>query len=580
MRETGRQMRVVALLVMGLLLFSPARLTAGPVASIVVLSPSGVTGDVVPEGEDYFTLVLGDPRDMNQRLDLRFQYPNVTGISLADGMWYGYGGSYVYPLFSGLGGAANIGQAGGQPLLDGTRFRRFSVRAGHNTDGNVRLTYFTGLLTDPGEAGTYPLATDGMHTVWWDASLPSNVTGLRLGISGNPFVVDWIRLTDPETSPVYTITWSVSGVSYINIYGDTDTDPSVLDHRIASWVDATGGSYIWETGYLAPGTYYVYIEDAQNPATAAYSPGPLTIQPAPVAQVTAPSRTSGNDYATVELGNPWDMSDSADVTFMYHLASVSFSDGALNATTTGVDPYIHLRDAGPNSIETDYYHYLTWRFYVEGDWADSRLRLNSKTDRWGVSRLFLDTLEADYNTFNDVIPWEGWTTYQMDLAYGDGRGYLDDAAPGPGAGWNGLRSLVRLDFLEPVADDRWRIHLDSVLLTADPRPQEDGTYVIAWQITQGVPITTTLFYDTSPDSVCEGGTFIARIVPQEPQPPVEPFRAYLPLVLTGQFDASAQQYVWESAGGLAAGEYYIGVLLDDGLSQTCWVGDAPLVIDP
>lgn len=345
----------LALLVFALVLGPGRPSRAEPAASITVLSPTGAPSDVLPEGEDYFTLVLGDPRDMNQRLDLRWQYSNVTSISVQNGLWSARGGSYVYPLFPGVSGAANIGQTGQDFPIDGDRFSRFSVRAQSSSSSNVNLYYYTGPFTGATWAGSDHLEADGMHTLWWDISWSGEIAGLRLGISGDPFVVDWVRLTDPTTSPTYTITWSATDVDSVNIYCDTDTDPAVLDHPIVTGVDADLGAYPWETGYLAPGTYYVYIEDAGGLGVAAYSPGPLTIQPAPVAEVVAPSRTSGDDYATTELGDPWDMSDSGDVEWMNQLASVTFSNGKMHATTTGVDPYIHLASAGTDTIDTGYY---------------------------------------------------------------------------------------------------------------------------------------------------------------------------------------------------------------------------------
>ena len=556
---------------------------ARPSASIVVVSPGGGLSDTVPEGEDYFTLELGDPRDMNQRLDLRFQhpdtgYPGITNIAVENGLWRGYGGNRVFPLFCGFGdAAANLGQTGQDYPIDTQRFNYFSVRARSTEDTIVRLYYWQGAFTGNGSAGAKSLTSGGMHTLHWDAShyLPSEVAGLMLQIEGNPFAVDWVRLTDPGTSPDYTIRWTASDVSYVNIYCDTDTDPTVLDHRINSGlVDADAGVYSWKTGYLAPGTYYVYIEGSDGSA-GAYSPGPLTILPAPIAEIIAPSRTSGDDYATVELGNSWDMSDSADLERENDLSPVSFSSGLMHATTVGADPYIHLSSAGKDTIETDYYKYLTWRFYVEGEWADSRQLLNGPGDRWGVTRAFVDTA-GDWSLFNDVVPWEGWHIYQMDLSRGGGTFYLDDTASPTDVGWNGLASTMRLDLLEPYLDDRWPVHLDYVLLTADPRPENDETYEIEWKVLQGEPITTTVYYSSNPDASCEGSSLLWRSTDTNPQPPAGPYRVYLPLVMSG--GGGSTRFVWD-VSTLSPGQYYVKIELDDGFNQTCWTSDAPLVIE-
>jgi hypothetical protein len=581
MTRPWKPLAMLTALLAGLIMVPRMSTGAGTLAAIEVLSPSGAAADVLPEGEDYFTLVLGDPRDMNERLDLRFQYDNVTNISVQDGLWRGYGGSHVFPLFFPFPGAANIGQTGDLYPIDGGRFSRFSIRA-RSTGGssaNVSINLIIGEFESSVGGGSRLLQNDGMHTLWWDTGRSGEFSGLQLNISGSPFVVDWVRLTDPDTSPAYTVTWSTTDVSRVNIYSDTDTDPSVKD-QIADEVDAERGSYRWETGYLAPGTYYVYVEDADNPAgVGAYSPGPLTIRPAPVVEVLNPSRTSGPDYATDTLGNPWDFADSSDVALTYHLQDVTYGGGQLHAVTNGVDPHVRPKLAGTDSIDADYYKYLTYRLYVEGDWAHSFRRLGGGPDRWGVNRLILD-LGIQINTFNDVIPWEGWHVYQMDLSRpgeeGPGTYYLDDEANQVGPGWTGLHSKIRLDFLEPLADDRWPIHLDYVLLTADPRPDSSGECHVQWRLLQGEPITTTLYYATDPATPCDDATPISQFAPSDPVPPPGPFRTYLPLVMTGSVESS---FAWD-VSSFPPGAYYVKVLADDGLNRTCWTSGAPLVIDP
>lgn len=563
------------------LLVSSLSFRAQPNGSIVVLSPSGAPSDVVGEGEDYFTLELGDPRDMNQRLDLRYQHLNVTHINVQNGLWTAYGGTRVFPLFPGFGdAAANIGQTGVDHPIDGNRFDYFSMRVSAGSSEPVYLVVHENSILDEQIAWHAPsFAANEMHTLHGtpDVTWPASIAGLRINLAGNPFVFDWVRLTDRSASPNYSIHWNATGVSQVNLYADVDRDPSVLDHLIAGNVNASSGSYSWATGYLAPGSYYVYIEDAGDPGTGAYSSGPLRIQPAPIASITAPSRSSGPDYATQELGNPWDMSSSADIGMTQHLSGISFSGGQMHATSVGDDPYIILPSAGPQTIETDYYKYLTWRLYIEGDWANSGDKILGDTDRWGVIRLLVDPSEADLNTFNDVIPWEGWHTYQMDLSRGNGTYYLDNGIPGPGPGWNGLRSELRWDPLEPHADDRWPIHLDYILLTADPRPQ-GSSYEIEWEITQGQPVTTTLLYSTSPNDACEAGTVIVELGNEDPVSPPGPYRVYLPVVRKDVGSSASRSYLWTDLPS-TPGSYYVKIVLDDGLNRTCWRSNAPLVIE-
>src|SRR5690348_1303713 len=56
---------------------------------------------------------------------------------------------------------------------------------------------------------------------------------------------------------------------------------------------------------------------------------------------------NGEDYAANELGNPWDMDGPGDIAFEYtrengSVGTPTFSNGELQATSTGADPRVTL----------------------------------------------------------------------------------------------------------------------------------------------------------------------------------------------------------------------------------------------
>src|SRR5262245_33775728 len=60
-----------------------------------------------------------------------------------------------------------------------------------------------------------------------------------------------------------------------------------------------------------------------------------------------PTRAAGNgeDYATNELGNPWDMDGPSDIAFEQtrdgdHLSNMTFNNGIFSATATTTDPRV------------------------------------------------------------------------------------------------------------------------------------------------------------------------------------------------------------------------------------------------
>lgn len=114
---------------------------AAPAANpaVTVLSPSGAASDAVGEGDDYFTQVLNDPRDMNNREDAMWQMFDVHNISFANGLWSGDSTnasgnwSMIYFLFPGhsfappMSSVAEIGQTGWNYPIQGSKYKQSAL---------------------------------------------------------------------------------------------------------------------------------------------------------------------------------------------------------------------------------------------------------------------------------------------------------------------------------------------------------------------------------------------------------------------------------------------------------------------
>jgi hypothetical protein len=109
--------------------------------TVTVLSPSGAAADTIGEGDDYFTQVLHEPRDMNQHTDLMWQEFGVNNISFSNGIWSGTtsntpSGSYseifaLYPGFSHLPrsvGVAEVGKTGWNYPVQASKYKQLSFR--------------------------------------------------------------------------------------------------------------------------------------------------------------------------------------------------------------------------------------------------------------------------------------------------------------------------------------------------------------------------------------------------------------------------------------------------------------------
>src|SRR5262249_47420634 len=91
----------------------------------------------------------------------------------------------------------------------------------------------------------------------------------------------------------------------------------------------------------------------------------LTVNTTPQIQITAPSRTSGPDFATTVLKDPWDFSNPQDVQKV-EFSSFQVANGILSGVSTQSPggPDFELSGGGQR-IDTSKFHYLTFRYRMD-----------------------------------------------------------------------------------------------------------------------------------------------------------------------------------------------------------------------
>ncbi|MCJ7668227.1 MAG: hypothetical protein MUP04_08120 [Anaerolineae bacterium] len=591
------------LIISGLLLLSRrplsfARPSVAP--AITITQPDGIL-DVVGEGEDFATTVLGAPWEMNSSPYPDF--PTVMGsfdrgsFSVSGGIWDAYTLNYdpgvmIHPI----GLAQPVMKDGSRFPIEASKYRLLSFRMYSSqgyTPGSGYVAYvywfyeptwpgskkaWTGLIkVSPGwktyviDLETYTLGgTEGGATGW-----DGLVKGLRIdpvaqGSNVN-IKFDWIRLTT-DTFPTFTITWSATDTSIVELFID-DNNSGCDGTAISGDLSAGSGSFDWGASLLPygdnllyplpssvePGQYYVYATLDHNYATCYHSSGPLTINQAPMVEIARPSRTSGEDYATTVVGNPWDMNGSPDIASTGHIAWSQYSGGVYDATSdSSGDPGLTLNVS--SAIDSNRYRYLTFRMLLDGA-QDIGGGWVARAIWWGAGG------PANAGVIDDIVIYEGWQTYTLDLA----QAALEYGPPWTTGSW----TTFRLDPHEVAASRT--VHLDYVLLTAND--QADAYLNIAWSVSDidiDDSFTTNLYYDSDTDWD-NGKTFIVQL-PVSPSPPAGPYLVYLPLAFK-DYGASTSSlgYSWDTSV-VSAGTYYLWVEITDGYNTTRWVSESPVVI--
>jgi hypothetical protein len=557
-----------------------------------VAATSRVTANVVPEGVDWFTAVLGQPRDMSSSSQVRW-VENLYRPAIVDGQFktdVGPNGklSILYP---GMGpGALNETAIGATRPINANSYRRLVVRA-HVAEA-VRL-FVWGFRHGYDEhavlVGDTTLAAGwGTYVIGLNGSWNGTQQGLSLVFpdGAQDLRIDWVRLLRTTDVSWVTARWQPVGRRSVDVLIDDNRDP--LDgfvHTVGTGL-LDDGQESWSPDILPPGRYFVYVRRAgSRPATGSYAGSPVRVEPTPILRFAIPSWLSGEDYATRELKNPWDMNGPDDLfaggdwRWSWHGLSSApiFRDGALHASNSGRDPYFFLNVDPNRPIDTSRYRYLSWRWRVDAPRLHSPQRLDAAH---GLMTRFHYYGSWPYrgdsmNTSNDVLIWDGWNIYTVDLW----RGHLDDASPGAGPGWSGMKAGLRFDPLE--ATQRFDFQVDWIRLTADHYVRAGSDFRIHWSQRPGtLPQRVRLYIDTDDD--WDNGThaFIGEAY-RASSGGVSPgatagHRVYLPLASASR---AARWFAWHVPRHLR-GRFHIAAEVSNGFTTTHWYSSGQVLVVP
>ncbi|MDQ3488165.1 MAG: hypothetical protein M3468_10590 [Acidobacteriota bacterium] len=309
----------------------------------------------VKAAQDFATRAFQDPWDMQQRTDFGAfldgtdqPRPNFSGISFANGVFSATSSNddpSVFLLETGNPFAARIGKTGSNFPIDANTYKVLAMRmsVNHPTSQmqlfwnrdsifDYSLTVATpNFFTSPGfrtyliDLTQQPFSSLGAAGFQWGGTVrtlrfdPTNQAGVEVQI-------DWARLVSVDASLCRTITWSGGG-STVNIYlidaaTGANLGPIALSavatsgsaNSASAGCSTSGSGYKFYAGALAPGTYKVGVVTAGGTLIAAnISSDTWAVNDVPTLGFVTPSPEGGDDFATMELGNPWDMAALSDV---------------------------------------------------------------------------------------------------------------------------------------------------------------------------------------------------------------------------------------------------------------------------
>lgn len=547
----------------------------GHSGTLAVLEPDG-TGDVVAEGVDYATVVLGDRWDMNELTDIyRFKTRNVSSLQALGGILSFHtdtNDARIWMLWPGSANAHSIDRGNRFPI-DTSRFKQFTMRI-KLTGGEPVLPHFSVLHYYEDEFSATPPPAVGLSNgvrvlndgIWQIVTLDLEnevftdspygwtdkpfMEGLRLDPNQYPdtdIEIDWVRLTE-RASAIHRqlVSWMPDGSASYDLEamdaGGTRFFLTTVSGASMAMVDLSP---------LPPGDYAIVVSSSNGGE--AQSPGNVTINEAPVLNFTQPDirGDQANSYAAVEASNAWGPWGPADIFLTHDLRDIRFDvvPGVLTARSTGNDPYIVLNT--PVDIDADFYRLLCFTIDV---------KLPRTPNEFSLVRILFGDTTSQLTQTDDIVLEEGLTEYCI--------GDMKNVAIEPNAAffgpWAGPQPVLRFDPHENVVDPACAtgggtpetcsdIELASVVLA--PFDLADPQFDISWDVVDADDDPSVmLFADIDKDPANGNETMIAS-------------------GLIG----SDGSFTWDSTGVVPSGQYEIFAQVSDGLNQVVRYAEGPLV---
>jgi hypothetical protein len=547
-------------------------------------------------------------------------------------------GSNIWILEPGNPTSARVGKTGDNFPIDANTYQTVAVRMRIN---DISCTYLntpplcaSSFIWDKGSLYDEPKTTNRTYSMFtydgWQVYLVDLTTigalgspfgyaetpwagtmgDLRLNlvaIAGVPVEIDWIRLV-PNNLPSQTIRWSgFSGK--VDLYLDSNNIAS--DGNLGSVVQTSfnhtapasnlgtlsggsySGSYNFQPGALAAGDYYVEIcPTGTNPASDSgcrYSSGYYRVNDTPTLTFTSPSpEGSADDFATVQLNQPWDMTSTSQVDYSQFvtglratsIAAVDEAGSSLGnvnvlqgtspvAGQTGSgDPYMYfLWYAGDGrgrfkKIDSSRYHIMTLEMGVPDKARDVNLGsigrlvwlIEGEETRENVSNDLIFNSRTGVNVMSKIIT--SMRTCSPSATEWNHCLRLEDPAASPSTtGWSGNIENFRLDPHEysPATS----FYVKKLKLAANEKTV-NNRYTIQWTYTDSLRPATptlTLSYDTD----------------------LDPSNG-LTQIVAGLNPAGASSHTWNTSG-VPNGTYYIYASVSDGLNTNAAYSRWPIIVD-
>jgi hypothetical protein len=404
--------------------------------------------------------------------------------------------------------------------------------------------------------------------VAWSAATADSLRIDPVGRINVSMSLDWARLVEDSPALYRNIAWTGAGA--VDIYLDSDTNSG--NGFIGQLARSIGSSpYSFYVGGLPQGSYYVAISPAGQNGPYSYAPGRWDVNDIPRLTFTSPSpEGSSDDFATVQLGNAWDMDSLSDIDrsvnvsgmTVTNIPAVSESGASLGSVRvlqgTSVtpppsmvgDPYVYplwWQTRGYSyHIDSNRYRILTLDMGIAGD---------RDINAGSVARIVWKNVgELGENVSDDIILNHRSGSNVIQKLIVDMKTLALEAGAGSPShtGWNGMVDNFRVDPHEFSTPRQFWIK--SVKLTAFERA--NVTYTVRWNYIYpgSTPVSMALYYDSTGTGF--SGTQIA----------------------TG-LDPATGSYAWNTSG-LSAGNYYIYAVLTIGATVVNqWYAPWPVVID-
>jgi hypothetical protein len=529
-----------------------------------ITAPAGQVA--VSPADDFAVRVLQDRWDLSQRTDLGWflnsadqPAPSLTGISFAGGQLSATStgaGANVFLLETGFPGAAPIGKSGLALPIDANRYKRLTFKMCLGTPpgggaAQARLAWSHDTLYAGLSQANPFIVPAGCHVysldlAAWSQSMPPATAWsgtMRMlwfkptHLSGQTIALDWASLAATSSPQTFaTITWT-GAAGGVDIYFDTDR--SAANGTLGLWKDnaraigVQGGSYQFQVGALPPGDYYVAMRPTGTNGPLVYSSGYYRVGSAPTIAMLSPAEDgSADDFATVQLGNPWDMRDARDVERTTNVTAGALRTLTVEAPTGAAlgarsvfhggstvgkrDPVVELLWAGGRGrtrrIDTSRYRILSAEIGISGarDISDGSIaRVIWKRADESLANVSEDIVvnhRAGVNTLDKIV---------VDMADRAALPLETDAGGSPSrSGWTGLVDEFRIDPHE-FADGR-AFWLGRVRLSAFERANQ--SYTLRWRL-EGVTdpsVGVALYYDSNRTGF--DGTLIVSNLPPATEP--------------------------------------------------------------